>query len=61
MLPKNLSVDYLSLVHGKERLSITTTMVFNNYGKLVRSYIDKTKLIAILIQHTKVFMNYLMK
>ena len=44
MLPKNLSVDYLSLVHGKERLSITTTMVFNNYGKLVRSYIDKTKI-----------------
>ena len=44
MLPKNLSVDYLSLVHGKERLSITTTMVFNNYGRLVRSYIDKTKI-----------------
>ena len=44
MLPKNLSVDYLSLVHGKERLSITTTMVFNNYGKLIRSYIDKTKI-----------------
>ena len=44
MLPKNLSVDYLSLVHGKERLSITTTMVFNNYGRLVRSYVDKTKI-----------------